>query len=478
MAGKLRTALSILFVGALLGNAACTGDVGPQGPKGDPGDNGGNGGNSGTGGGSSVESISAVSPADAFIARSVDVVISGNGTTFDAKTTVDFGSTVTVNKTTVASPTAILANITVHDDAKAGPIDVNVDSLTYKAAFNLKSPIDLGETAGKAEQGGLVFVGSARGLDFTTPFDTTSTGDGFFTPIVYTDLALQGQTALILSASDYNVGFAALIDVNAAAGASPLTLLSGPAGGDIVKFPAGDINVVARTAKNIVPGTTSTFTPTAPLETGLFLYTPSDATGHAVTITVSSADPNASPSLFVLDKTGKFSTALVSLGSGYSYVSTSTDKLYIVPLDAAGGSSAVDVDVSETAVSLVTEAEPNDTSATATALVSLPADVTTADLSSETDVDWYKFTATVADIGKSVHVVTTSPGDLTDTVVDVLAADGVTSLGGPSDDADYDEDFLSSQINGAGTYYVQISASHAGFFDPTQFKYTALITLE
>jgi Quinohemoprotein amine dehydrogenase, alpha subunit domain III len=476
MAGKLRTALSILFVGALLGNAACSGDAGPAGPKGDQGDQGDKGDKGDPGDG--TPSISAVSPSDAFIARTVDVVVSGNGTTFDAKTTVSFGSDVTVNKVTVASPTAILANITVHDDAKAGAVDVTVGSLAYKAAFNLNSPIDLGQTAGKAEQGGLVFVGSARGLDFTTPFDTTSTGDGLFTPIVYTDLALQGQTVLILSASDYTIGFAALIDVNAAAGPSPLTLLSGPAGGDIVKFPAGDINVAARTPKTITPGTTAKFTPSAALETGLFTYTPTDATGRAVTVSVTSADPNASPSLFVLDKSGKFANALVSLGTGYSYISSSTDKLYILPLDAAGGSGEVDVDVSETAVTLVTEAEPNDTFGTANPVSGIPADVSSATLSSEADVDWYKFTVDATAIGKSFHVVTTSPGDLTDTVVDVLAGDGVTSLGGPSSDQDYDEDFLSTAITGAGTYYVQISASHAGFFDPAQNAYTALITLE
>jgi len=481
MAGKLRAILGILFSATLLGSAACAGDTGPEGPKGpkgDPGSDGSNGGGD-TGGGSSVsETISAVTPSSAFIARTIDVVVSGDNTTWDSSTKVDFGSSVKVNKITVGSPTAILANITVADDADEGAIDIKVGEDTYKGTFSLKSPVALGDSAGKADQGGLVLYPAARGLDFTTPFDTTSTGDGFFTPLVYTNLAADGATALILNASDYTLGFAALIDVNAAAGPSPLTILSGPAGGDITKFPSPKaLNVTARTPKPISAAAQASFTPSAPLATGLFVYTPADASGRIVTVTPGSDDAAAGPAVFVLDKSGKFSTAIASLVSQAQFISSSTDKFFIVALDSQGGASPVTVDITEDPVTIVHDTEPNENSTQAVAVASTPAVVIDGKLASETDVDWYKLTLDATAIGKTINVSTVSPADSTDSLIDIFAGDGTTSLG-ESDDQDYDETLSSSIITGPGTYYVKISASHAGFFDPASNTYQAFISVE
>ena len=67
------------------------------------------------------------------------------------------------------------------------------------------------------------------------------------------------------------------------------------------------------------------------------------------------------------------------------------------------------------------------------------------------------------------------PGDdFTDTRVEVLA--GATTLGGPSADGGYHENYLSAAITAAGPISTKIYASPD--YDPTQTHYDALIYLE
>jgi hypothetical protein len=106
--------------------------------------------------------------------------------------------------------------------------------------------------------------------------------------------------------------------------------------------------------------------------------------------------------------------------------------------------------------------EPNDACAKAQK-IDLPANLTNMTLSSKSDVDWYAITIADADVGKQIHVVTSPGDDKTDTLVDVLAANCTTSLGGPSDDKDYHEDFLSDKVQSAGTFYVKVSNSPYGY---------------
>ena len=76
------------FVLSCLTVAACGSDgaAGVAGPKGDPGPNG-----------PTDPSVSGVIPNKAFLARKVDVTISGFGTRWDATTKVDFGQGVVVD---------------------------------------------------------------------------------------------------------------------------------------------------------------------------------------------------------------------------------------------------------------------------------------------------------------------------------------------------------------------------------------------
>src|SRR5262249_39544862 len=122
------------------------------------------------------------------------------------------------------------------------------------------------------------------------------------------------------------------------------------------------------------------------------------------------------------------------------------------------------------------EEEPNDLVSQALAL-SMPGEGD-AQLSSLMDIDFFKVTAGPMDVGKKLHVQTL-PGDTnTDTLVQILRPDGMSTLTGPVDYG-YQENVTSAPLPMAGAYYVKISMStYQGTFNPTQSHYEVLVTLE
>lgn len=85
----------------------CAGEPGARGAKGDPGESGVDGG-AGSGA-TGKPSLSGVAPGSVFLARAVDVTLSGAGTAWTEAVTADFGAKITVKALTVASPTALVA---------------------------------------------------------------------------------------------------------------------------------------------------------------------------------------------------------------------------------------------------------------------------------------------------------------------------------------------------------------------------------
>jgi hypothetical protein len=471
---------------AALALTACTGDKGDKGDKGDPGAAGAAGasGQNGAAGqdGSdgqdayAAASVSAVTPTRAFLGRTLDVTVSGDATTWSATTTVDFGAGITVNHLTVASVTALVANISVAGDATVGARDVVVhdgtSSQTFAGAFTVDSPLGL-TVQGTVAQGSILAV-HARTQDLTTPFDTTTEGDGLFTPITYPNLAIDlaatsGITASVSGASDFAVDFTALVDVTAPAAAQDLTIESGPQGATTEFAAPAAINVVARQPIALVAGTPINGTVDQPYESGLYTYVPADGTN----LVEFSADTT---SIALLPASGRWSD-LISYAATASVLTTSSDPFYLVTWDSSGGTSAYTLSATNTALAGSADevSTTNDSMADSQLIPALPFALTHATLSSSSDQDWLHFVADASMVGQSVHVQTL-PGDAyTDTVVDVLDATG-TSLGGPSDDLDYHEDFVSSPIPAEGDYFVRIYASD--YFDPSQSHYTAVVRLQ
>lgn len=123
--------------------------------------------------------------------------------------------------------------------------------------------------------------------------------------------------------------------------------------------------------------------------------------------------------------------------------------------------------------------EPANNACDGAALVAAPAMIAPLELTDTLDVDWFRFEANASDVGKVVHVVTTSTGTPPcDTVVEVFSGAtcaAATSLGGPSDDANYSENWMSDPIPAAGPFWVQVTYSTFGF---SSAPYTLFVTLE
>ncbi len=450
------------------GAPGATGATGPAGEQGSTGPTGP--------AGTSNPSVSGITPGAAFLDRSVDVTISGYGTEWTDDTAVDFGPNVTVNSHKAASPTAIVANLTVGPDATLGARDVKVGDMTYAGAFKLQSPLGL-NVMGTIAQGSVATI-EANSLDFTTPFDTTYTGDGLFTPITYTNIqisAIPGLTTSLSTVEPYKLSMMAFIDVDTAAGAKDFDVVSGPAGNQ-VHFPyPGALDVTARTATAVSAGTPATGNITDAYSSALYTFTPS-AGDHLLNLAVTSTSSSATPGVIILPKSGKFAD-MVKYAAAATLATTSTDPYYLVVWDNTGAANFdYTVKADETAVNSFAESEPNDTYQTAQTAPAFPILFKNASLSSIDDQDWLKVDVAAGDVGKSIHVVTI-PGDAyTDTVVEVFASDGTTSLGGPSNDSSYHEDWLSAPTTAAGAYYVKISAS--SYFSSSAKNYQAIITLE
>ncbi|APR78497.1 Hypothetical protein A7982_03844 [Minicystis rosea] len=445
--------------------AACTG---PQGEKGEPG--------------AGDPSVSAVTPTSAFLARTMDVTISGTGTSWTKGATVDFGPDITVDDLVVASPSALVATITVAPKAALGRRDVTVRegsvTTSFTGAFAVEAPVKI-TTRGSLAQGSVVTV-HARGLDFETPFDTTSTGDGFFTPLEFTNVSVDspaGAAASVDNVADYVVDYTLLVDVDAPAASVDVNLTSGPEG-DTLAYPyPGAFAIKARAPKAVTPSAAATEMLASPGDSALFAYTPSSATLNIVDLTATGTHPDATPGAYFLPKSGKFADAFAA-GESTTQVIASTDVIYAVAIDQGGlDGYSIGLEVKETPAQGGAEKEPNDSQAAAetNGAVALPYAIQGASFSSGTDADWIAVTVTAADVGKQIYVQTTGLDRLTDTVIEIFDDQG-NSLVGPSDDQGYLDVLSSEAISKAGTYFVKVFASD--YFDAKHGKYDCVIRLQ
>jgi hypothetical protein len=428
---------------------------------------------------------SGVFPAEGFIGRQLRVEVSGDATNWSDSTTVSFGSDVTVGTVTVASPTDLFADITIKDTAAAGLADVTVtdggSTFALAQAFSLKTPIDV-SVVGTLAQGSVAFL-SIKGHDFDTPFDATTDADGNF---VNTSISgPDGVTFQLSSVADYDIEAVALIDVDAGASGA-LSVTSGPTEAQVVS-PFGDITIAARTAGTVTSGTPATGTLHDATGTELFQFTP--GAGPAAVIASSATDNgNANPQLIVLPGSGHFSDGFLLfpttdlfgdvIRAGFGQIEATTSPMYAIYFDNSG-LSGYQFSINASSVTLTSANEvatANDTAAQAQVFANSSPLLAAATLTDDTDVDFFTFTVTANDVGKRVRVITN--GDpLTDALVEVLggttAANAVT-LGGPSDDLDFQEDWTSDVIPAGTTkIFVKVSASQAGFFDPAHNTYEA-----
>jgi len=425
-------------------------------------------------------SVSGVFPSSAFLGRSMRVEISGDVTEWKAGATVNFGPGVTVSNVAVASPTALFADIQIAPDAEPGLRDVTVESggstQVLAQAFQLESAISL-KFRGSLAQGSIAAF-TIVNRDFETPFDTTATGDGFFTPLEYTNTSITASNGVLLSVGSvepYTITGTAFFDVDAAPG--PLQVNSGPAGEEIVSALGVNLEVAARTATALTNGMATPGNVAGAFESALYEFTPTGSPALA-TFAVSSTSMAAAPGVALLPASGKFAD-LMSYGATGAVVQPTAEKVYAVYFDQDGGSGYnYSIKASGQMLTPMAEAEPNNTPAAAQNAATMPVLVTGATLANVDDEDWITINITAAEAGKRIRVVTTGDDPLTDTVVEVQKPNG-DAFGGPSADRGYHENHTSPVIPAAtlGAYRVKISAS-VEYFESSHNAYVAAIWVE
>ena len=422
--------------------------------------------------------VNGVFPSNGFIGRNLRVEVSGDISEWSNSATVSFGDGIVVNSVSVSSPSALFAEITIDDSAAEGLRDVTVtdggETLTLSQSFSVESSLDL-QVDGNAAQGSVAFF-TIKNRDPFAPFDATSTGDGFFTPIEFTNLSVTagpGVTISINSVDAFNVSGNMLFDIDATSG--QLLVTSGPPGDLTVSALAGEFTVDARTATPITSGTPATGNVANPFDSQLYEFS---ATGPAaVEMLAATRDANASASFFLLPASGRFAEALSFDAVASSLLETGSQRFFMVYFDQTGSSGySYTLDANQIALVTQAEVEPNNLPAAAKT-ATFASLVTTSTLADATDEDWYKITVAAGDIGKSVRVVTGGANPFTDTVVEVFSdAIGNNSLG-VSDDSDFHENFTSDPIP-ANTTTITVKVSASEFFDPAESDYIVAIYLQ
>ncbi len=438
------------------------------------------GGDDTTGGNGSgtTPTASGVFPAQAFQGKALRIEVTGDATTWTSAATVSFGAGVTVNSVALASPTDLIADVTIAGSAATGLNDVIVtdgsDTFTLTKAFEIDSPFKFATTGTLAQ--GSVLSYTVTSLDFNSQFDTTSTSDPVTGATTFTNLAVNatgGVRMTVDAATTFSVSGTMLVDVDAVGGAA--TLDSGPTG-TAETFDLPKIDVAKRTATPLVAGTPATGMITAPLQTDLYTFNTGASAGVA-TITPSTTSTTATVGVIVLPASGHFADLLSFSPSFTKLDLTVNDTLYAIYFDNSGATGySYTMNASTLPVTVSTESASNDTAATAQALAVLPAAIGDSSLSSDTDVDFYKITVTAADIGKHIHVVTGDGGTQTDTLVDIFGPNVATTAFDESSDNNFGEDLDSKAIVAAGTYFIEVSLST--FNGATSGNYTLLVQLD
>lgn len=413
---------------------ACGGDSEPTGPAGQ---------------------IASFIPATTFKGHTEKVVVVGDGTDWRGDVNVDFGAGVVVESVAVKSPTALEVTISTSGETQAGRRQVVVSDATGELTLSGFEIREATETAslGTVAQGSLSVL-SVKGLDTMTPFDTTKTGDGLFTPIEFTNIAIAGLPAGVsLDVADvqpYQLQGSLAIDVDVPAGDYTFDVVSGPPENQIT-IPVS-LTVEPRDPVALAAGAVDEGSVTAAFDSQLYEIDVSPGDVAQVSLATESSDQ----SLQVLPASGRFSEVMdfgdqAMMGPG---------TYFVVLWDNAGGSD-FGYTLSRFGATLPTaapEAEPNDDSNSAQVLA-MPGHVDSATMSSS-DADVFSVEVTGADMGKVLHVGTFG-ADRTDTIIEILRVDpegGKTSFA-TSGDLGFQDSIATPPLDTPGTYLIVVSPS-------------------
>jgi hypothetical protein len=430
-----------------------------------------------------------VFPASGFVGRDLRVEVTGDATSWTTATTVSFGAGVTVNSVSVAGPDDLFADITIAPGATPGLQDVVVTdaggTFTLTKAFELDAAVNA-LTAGTLAQGSFAAF-EIDNKDHDNPFDTSTDANGAFVNIQITGPS--GVSFVVGAVTDNQITGSIFVDTDATPGA--VTVASGPSGAQVTSQVTDNLAIAARTATAFTKAAPATGTVGGPLASSLFTFVPTASSLETFTIT--STDDSQLPTFALLPASGHWADGFLGETAGFfgnqlSQFIPSIDEtaatnapFFVVVVDQSGATGyPFSLAATETTGTPLTQTAANVSVATAQA-ATVPAFVT-GTLASDASTVFFKVTVTAANVtaGKHIHVVTGNGDPFCDDLIDVFGP-GVPSANnslGESDDMNFHEDFQSPALAAAGTYYVEISASSAGFFDPAHNAYVASIVLD
>jgi hypothetical protein len=427
--------------------------------------------------------LNGVNPPSGFKSRTIEVQVSGDATEFTSEATVTFGAGITVDSVTVASPSLLIATITIAGDAALGARDVIVtdgaNTTSLLQAFEVRNPIDV-FVAGPAQQGGFVQV-LLINRDTDNPWlgdvvVTAGTGVNFNVPL------LADPPTIV---NPFQIVGTAFFDVDAVTGPVTVedTLLDTvtTTGADLVVTPRTPIALQPVTSKGQPAGQTATVTlndSTALLSfqtSGLVLadvFVPGKGEGGFPAMIflqggkwsdIRTLNSSTIDEFGGVDPVPVVGTGFVVVLDVFEFIFGTDDPPYDFQLDVD------DQFFPLPNVTQIAEVEPNNApgaTATNVGAVHLVTGVIDADLDNNNDLDDDVFKVTLT-TGQGIRVQTTTGKTLvTDTVISILVESTVTP--GTFVEVDSSGDFFNGEgiTTGplpAGDYFVVVGDGFAGF---------------
>jgi hypothetical protein len=434
--------------------------------------------------------INGVIPGEAFAGRTLRVQVSGDGTEFTDAASVAFsGAGITVDSVELASPSDLIANITIAPEAELTRRDVVVTdgdaSLNLLQAFEVKSSLIV-LADGPIQQGGIAFLRIIN-TDPSSPFlgdleiGTTATG---------TTIIVQGNTETTIDA-------VVLVDTDAVPGS---LVVSDTLGSSVVSSRGDELAVEARAATALTPpGKGPDFQGTGTLNTNTLLFS-FTATAGLTAATGRNTTFTAFPPQMVWLVGGKWANARFMGVDSIGFFdegdpedeaqglipTTAGQQMFVVVFDPdfiLGDNYTVGVDefVALPNVQALAEVEPNDPLDTPPGTAqTLPGAQTlfTGAFADFFDFDVLSVTLTA---GQSIRVTTTSGAfGITDSDVRILQdlGDGEFRLVVDFNDENIVEggEDVQTGPQPAGTYIIEITCSVLA--DPIDDPYEAAIVIE
>ncbi len=397
----IRTALTALFFVLAIsctgpkGEAGAKGEAGPTGPQGETGP-----------GFMTPPSVSAVTPNRLAAGLTTDVSIAGFATNWSNGAQVSFGTGITVNSVKVGSRTGLVANITVAADAMPGTRDVKVtqggEMTTFNGVFTILPLWEI-KPIGMASRGGYwYFEIKSNDPDFAFPFareDISVTLDPApaMGELIGTVTSLKPRALVVRLHANFPV---------------PLRMYTATVhfGADRLVLPTFDL--AERSALMLSDATALMNVDMGAFESKLIQYTPA---ATPVPVVIHASGPKGARwQLIMLNDDGDpvqvdLSTGKPGPGNDFVLTDITTPTFFV--LSEVEGKTGTQATVTAVAnFPTVADTEPNDTRDTAQifTLSALGGDNAVRVIGNSTgygdDDDWYKVTATAADVGKRFHV--------------------------------------------------------------------------